>query len=199
MLPIQSAVLLPSEARVDGMTTSKPSAKGTRKPYANSPAQQAALQKGRDLQKARGLVAAEMRAAGIRTRWEMYIAGDLRIADADNEEVKRGRFKDNGGGFVGRAPNMTARQYNEWHQELLKRGRSKLNGMYMTALDAVDEIVRSGISEDRDRLKAATIIMERVSGKVPDRIEVGPVDAFADALEGLIGEAVKNAPEIGER
>jgi hypothetical protein len=144
-------------------------------------------------------IAREARQAGELSRWELYKAGLLKVSDADDDEVSAGRFKDLGGGFGGRAPNMTGKQYNEWHQELLKRGRSKLNSMYMVALNAVSEIASSGISEDRDRLKASSMIMDRVSGKVPDRIEVGPVDAFADALEGLIVEAIKDAPGIEER
>jgi hypothetical protein len=164
-----------------------------------SAASRANLVRGQEIRAANRLAGQDARAAGQRSRWELYKAGELKISEATDDEISRGQFAGLGGGFEGRPPSMNGRQHNEFKAELLKRGQRRLNGMYQMALGVVEEIAKSGVSEDRDRLKASTIIMERVAGKVPDRVEIGPVDSFAEALEGIINESVKDAPGISER
>lgn len=153
-----------------------------------------AVQAGLDAGYAKQLALREARETGEPTRWEMYKAGDLKVADLDNEEIASQRFRDRLGGFVGRPPLLSGKQQQEFRRELLKRGQRKLDGMYEMALGVLKEIAASGMAEDKDRLKATDMIMQRVAGKVPERVELGPVDAFSGFLEGIIDDAVKDAP-----
>lgn len=140
---------------------------------------------------------AELRAAreaGIPTRYELYKRGELKVTDLDDEEVAQQRFRDRAGGFNGRPPVLTGKQQAEFRRELLRRGQRSLDSMYIEALGVLKEIAKSAVAEDRDRLKAADMLIQRVAGKVPDRVELGPVDAFSGVLEGIIDVAVKDAP-----
>lgn len=110
----------------------------------------------------------------------------------DDDELSRGQFRNLGGTFQGsNIQKYSAKTHADMKRELLKRGQSSLDGAYLKAISVLSEIADSGLAEDRDRIKAALAIMERVAGKVPDRIEVGGTDAFSDVLQGIIDDSVR--------
>ena len=107
-------------------------------------------------------------------RWNQFMAGEITVEDMDPEELARGQFRAADGTFRGRPPKTIPRDFaTQLSRELLRRADSKLKERLLEALDTITEVMQTG-EKDADRLRAATLIVERLLGKVPERVVVSP-------------------------
>jgi len=100
------------------------------------------------------------------------LAGES-LDEWSDEELQRGQRKSRRGTWEGRPPKVVPKRL---HDELVRRQMSKANELLRDNLVGATEILigiaQSMDTDDAVRLKAATIIMERVLGKTPEKVEV---------------------------
>lgn len=101
----------------------------------------------------------------------------------DMEELRRGRKRDKNGGWQGRDPVIVAKAV---HDELVKRTLSQAEELMRSNLEAavkmLTELAVADNVEPKDRLKAIDMIMNRVMGREPQRLEVQAEGKFEAAL-----------------
>jgi hypothetical protein len=121
------------------------------------------------------------------------------LSDWDDEELREGRRKDKNGAWVGRAPTIVPKAL---HDELVRRTLLNANEMMRENLeDAVRELVHIATSEAceaKDRLRAISMILDRVMGKAADKVEISGTVPWLLALQGgivTVGDAVDEESE----
>lgn len=121
-------------------------------------------------------------------------------------ELARGQLKDKGGTFKGRPPALVpAAFHNACIRELMNRGQVAYRTNYLEAIKAMTAIANSKsiLTKDADRIKAAQFVIERLEGKVPERLEVAMVNPMDALISGVIAsiedEAIANAQDYLER
>jgi hypothetical protein len=120
-------------------------------------------------------------------------------------ELARGQLFDSRGGFSGRPPSLVPRAFHDaCVRELMKRGRVLYQENYLLAIQAMTKIATDSEAKAADRIKAAQFVIERLEGKIPDRIEVVQAAPWEEMISGLVAEvsedaAIANAQEYLER
>lgn len=101
------------------------------------------------------------------------ITGQEDLSEWDDEELRRGQRRDRNGRFQGAPPKVVPKAV---HDELVKRTLSKAQQIMHDSLeDAVTmlkDIATNPLVEEKDRLRAINMIMDRVMGKPQEKIEV---------------------------
>jgi hypothetical protein len=106
------------------------------------------------------------------------------ITEWSDEEIIRGQKRDKEGGWKGRAPSVIPKAL---HDEAVKRMLGNASNMLTTALipavQLLSAIIEDEAAEDKDKLKAAQMILDRVLGKPVERVEVKEQDSpWQDAI-----------------
>lgn len=115
------------------------------------------------------------------------------------EELLRGQRQDRNGRWQGRAPKVVPKAI---HDELVRRtlseAQSKLTDSLVDAVEALADIVKGKDVEDKDRITAAKLIIDRVMGRVPEKIDlrVGEKPKWETALEAVLVPTDADAAEI---
>lgn len=136
----------------------------------------------------------------ISARTVALMNGEDNVEDWDDEELFRGHRRDSNGNFTGRPPKLVPQQA---HRELLKRRLKQAELLMVDALPAATKtlvaIMESPFAEDRDRIKAAQLVIERVMGKAIERVEVGITNdpPWMEALQAGIVDIETEQPAIG--
>lgn len=119
------------------------------------------------------------------------------------EELVKGRFKDKGGRFRGAAPKWVPREFQQaCLRELMSRGQEMWMGSYLEAIKAMTQIAKGegpigAIATPSERIKAATFVVERMEGKVPERLVVSSDQPWQTVLDGIVAEVPIEAIEAG--
>lgn len=123
------------------------------------------------------------------------------LSDWDDEELRNGCRRDKNGNFTGK-PEVVPRKL---HDEMVRRTLAKANELMrenlVAAVEVLTEIVLSPNSEDKDRLKAIDMMMNRVMGKEPQQIEIKGEQKWELALATSIvsmPDALDTSPKEGE-
>jgi hypothetical protein len=122
-----------------------------------------------------------------KTRWAQLCDGEITVQDLDTEELTRMRCRDKLGGWTGRPSHFIPRKLEaEMREELLKRGQRDLENALPIAVKALAEICAKGYG--KDRISAATLLLERALGKVPDKVDLTThtADPWEDLLQNVI-------------
>lgn len=105
------------------------------------------------------------------------------------EELARGQLKDVNGNFSGRPPSFVPRAFHDaCVRELLARGKVLYKENYVKAIQAMTQIATSQTAKESDRIKAAQFVIERLEGKVPDRVEISAADPWQQIISGIVAE-----------
>lgn len=95
------------------------------------------------------------------------------ISTWDTEEIRRGRKRDKDGGWRGRTPVVVPMAL---HQEAIKRTFEEAQELFreglVPAVKYLTSVVESDEVEDKDKLKAVSMILDRVMGKAVERVEI---------------------------
>lgn len=101
------------------------------------------------------------------------LAGLTDLSDWSDEELQRGQKKSRRGTWEGRPPKIVPKAL---HDELVRRTMSKAGELLRDNLVGATEVLISlATGEDVDdavRLKASAMIMDRVLGKTPERVDL---------------------------
>ncbi len=127
----------------------------------------------------------------------LILLGEEKLDGWTTEELMMGRRKDRNGKLRGQHPKVVPKIV---HDELVKRtldaAAEKLRSNLSEAVDVLTEIVGDESVDPKERLKAVSMVMDRVMGKSPDRIKVEGGSRWKNALNASIvatDEDVANA------
>lgn len=105
----------------------------------------------------------------------------------DDEELMRGQRRDKHGSWGGRPPKVVPKAI---HDELVRRKMSSahelLRDNVVSAVEVLIEIAHDNSAEPGVRLKAASLILDRVLGKASERVQISVEPAWAVALRGAV-------------
>lgn len=110
------------------------------------------------------------------------------------EELVRGEFRDKNGTFKGRPPKWVPREFHRaCLQELMRRGKTLWQENYLKAIEAMTDIATGKgaageLATPGERIKAAQFVIERMEGKVPERIVVTENKRWELAMDGIVAE-----------
>lgn len=106
-----------------------------------------------------------------KTRHQMLIDGDITVDDLDDEELRKGRCRNRNGDFGGRPPSvLPAALVTTMQVELRRRINTKFAELADEALEALHDVFRNKNNAAVARVSAANSVLERVVGKVPDKV-----------------------------
>lgn len=130
---------------------------------------------------ATGKERAVMRIGASNTR---ILTGQDDLSDWTDEELRYGRRAGKGECFTGRPPKIVPKAI---HDELVRRTLVGANDLMRDHLEeAVRElcaIATSEACEAKDRLRAISMIMDRIMGKSPDKVEISGQSPWLIALQ----------------
>jgi hypothetical protein len=122
------------------------------------------------------------------------------VEQLDDEELVRGQLRDTDGKFRGRRPAWVP---NEFHRacirELLRRGQTLWRENYLQAIQVLTDIAQDDKQKAADRLKAAMHVIERIEGKIPDKIEVSLDAPWEGIIMDIVAEVSDEQLENGRR
>lgn len=123
-------------------------------------------------------------------------SGDL--SDWDDEELARGQKRSKDGSFRGRPPAIVPKVlHDELVRRTLENAQNILVDNIQDACTALTEIVKDPDANDSDRLKAIDMIMNRVMGKAPEKVEItAEIKPWEQALESGILRDVDPDKEV---
>lgn len=126
------------------------------------------------------------------------ITGQDDLSEWSDEELRAGRRRDKHGGWMGVEPKIIPKAL---HDELVRRTLFQSNELMREDLpEAVRMLVKLATSdavEAKDRLRAISMIMDRVMGKSPDKVEISGQSPWLLALQGGIISMNGNAEGNG--
>jgi hypothetical protein len=109
------------------------------------------------------------------------------------EELARGQLMDSRGSFSGRPPAFVPRAFHDaCIRELLNRGQVLYKENYVQAINTMTAIATDERFQAKDRIKAAQFVIERLEGKVPDRLEISAADPWQAVIADIVAEAEDN-------
>lgn len=157
---------------------------------------QAALTEKAKRGEATGKERALVRVGASNTR---ILTGQEDLSEWDDEELRRGQRRDKNGRFQGVAPKIVPKAI---HDELVRRTLSQANDLFnenvVTAVECLIDVVKGADSEDKDRIRAAAMILDRVMGKTPDKVELSAeVKPWQTAVNGGIVRIAEDEAETG--
>lgn len=131
----------------------------------------------------------------VRGRTAQLLAGELSVEDLDSEELARGYCKDKNGRFSGRPPMVVPRDlHDRMRKELLARGDALFAENYVDAVRTMADIAMNPAAEHKDRIRAAQYVIERVAGKVPDKVVLSASDPWQQIIDEIIVDHPDDKP-----
>lgn len=115
------------------------------------------------------------------------------VGTLSNEELARGQLKGRNGGFSGRPSNWVPREFHQaCLRELLKRGKQLWMENYVEAIKAMTDIAAGRgpgkHATPAERIRAAQFVVERLEGKVPDKLEVSTDQPWQAAIKAIVAD-----------
>jgi hypothetical protein len=105
------------------------------------------------------------------------------VKDWDDEEIRRGRRRDENGEFHGRRPQVVAKAV---HDEQVRRTLEKANQLLIDNLEeglgVLVKIMKDDKLDAKDRLTAVKMITDRAMGKEPMTINIGQEKKWQAAI-----------------
>lgn len=126
----------------------------------------------------------------LRGRYARFMAGEIKVEDLDDEEVARGQLRNEAGTFAGRPPTVVpAELVQAMRREWLSRAEDKLrNALLEKGIGTLTELAGSDRVDPAVRLRAATALIERVMGKVPDKIQLAAEDPVEALFRNILSD-----------
>jgi hypothetical protein len=126
----------------------------------------------------------------LRGRYAELLNGKITVEDLDDEELAMGRLKASDGTFRGRPPVVVpAELVQAMRREWLSRAEDKLRTALLDkGIGTLVELAGSDRIDPAVRLRAATTLMERVMGKVPDKIQLAAEDPVEALFRNILAD-----------
>ena len=120
-------------------------------------------------------------------RAAQFMRGEITVRDLDDEELKRGRFRDSDGKFRGRSASLIPAEFHEEvMRRMLERGTEKIQHDFLSAIETVVDVMKNS-TDDVVRLRAANVVIERYAGKTADKVDLTvAVKPWEQTLKGIM-------------
>lgn len=120
------------------------------------------------------------------------------VEGLSNEELARGKLRDKNGNFTGRPPQFIPRAFHRaCIGELMRRGKEHWQTNYIQAIETMTDIACGRgvgkIATPAERLKAAQFVIERLEGKVPEKLIVEQGERWELVIDGIIADVSDEA------
>jgi hypothetical protein len=127
-----------------------------------------------------------------KSRWQQLIDGDITVDDLDDEEIAMQRCKDKNGRFTGRPPKDLPRELaGSMKVAFARRVQEQLDGTVDIAIQTLVEVAANKAQAGVARVNAANSLLERVVGKVPDKVVQDViVRKFEEDISGIFVDVV---------
>ena len=128
------------------------------------------------------------------------LAGELDLSEWTMEELERGQRKGANGRWSGARPKVIPTViYDEFIRRKMSAASELLRENTYDAIAELVKIAKDPSAENRDKLKAIEMILNRTMGKEPVNVKVDMhvMAPWERAMEGLVLD-IKNAIETGE-
>lgn len=142
----------------------------------------------------------EQRRKGIYDEDLAVAEGILSLDDWDDEELIRGYRRGRSGQFGPPPKFIPAEIQQELFRRIAKRGDKKMRAAYLKSIEGLVELSENGSSE-KVRLEAIRELMNRVVGKIPDRVHVSQEQPWEQFLSDAIipmGDEQDQSHPMGE-
>jgi hypothetical protein len=131
-----------------------------------------------------------MTKVGVGRRNAAIINGEEDLTKWSDTELQKGMRRDRNGSFTGRPPRIVPAAV---HQELVRRQLSKaqslLNESVVDAVLLLREVVKNEDADYGHRIKASSLIMDRVMGRAPEHITLSIDPPWALAIKQALVDA----------
>lgn len=120
--------------------------------------------------------------------WANIKKGIVPWTELDDDELGRGKLRDKNGQWRGGQGSLLPRDMvPEITRRLKERFDDRLRAELKNAQGVFLDIMNDDSADPKDRLKAAQYMMERLIGKVPDKVEViAEVKPWEGLIEGIL-------------
>jgi len=121
------------------------------------------------------------------------------------EELVRGTVKNVNGHFSGRPTKWVPREFHRaCIDELMKRGQRLWQENYLQAIQAMTEIASGkgaigAMATPGERIKAAQFVIERLEGKIPEKLQISSEQPWKLAMDGIVAEVSDEAIAKGQK
>lgn len=129
-------------------------------------------------------------------RYALFLNGIIKIEDLDDEEVARGQLKASDGTFRGRPPKTVPMELVQaMRREWLSRAEAKLREALMEkGIGVLTELAGNELVDPSVRLRAAQTIIERMMGKVPDKVVLAAEDPVEALFRSILADPMGLGP-----
>ena len=111
------------------------------------------------------------------------------------EELARGQLRNDDGSFRGAPTKWVPSEFHRaCIRELMTRGKVLYQENYIAAIAAMTTIATDERVEPGQRIRAAQFVIERIEGKVPERLEVGVSEPWQELLVGIVATVPEGTP-----
>ena len=126
----------------------------------------------------------------LRGRYAELAAGVIKIEELDDEEVARGQLKSSDGTFRGRPPDWVPKELvQRMRKEWLSRAEGRLrDALLEKGIGTLVELAGNDQVDPNVRLRAADKIIERMMGKVPDKVQLSAEDPVETLFRKILGD-----------
>jgi hypothetical protein len=139
-----------------------------------------------------------LRKDGKRTRLSRgntdIVEGRVNFDEWDDEEILRGRKRAEDGSWRGRPPSIVPAVV---HQQVVKRNVTAAQAILTESVERAAEVLKELMDgadvKDETKLRAATLVLERIMGKQPDVVAVTVADK---PYQVLMGELMDDTSDI---
>ena len=116
------------------------------------------------------------------------------IKEWDMEELRRGRRRDRNGKFTGRDPVVVPTNcYREILRRQIREAEVTMAQNLNKGAEALVKIATSPMTENRDKIAAIKLLIERVMGKMPEKLELG---GETPLFIGILNGGIVPGPEL---
>lgn len=105
------------------------------------------------------------------------------------EELARGQLKSPDGTFSGPPVKWVPAEFHKaCIRELMRQGKVMYQENYLQAIQAMTVIATTPSVDVGSRIRAAQFVIERIEGKVPERLEIGASEPWQELLVGILAD-----------
>jgi len=115
------------------------------------------------------------------------LAGNVDLTKWSDEELARGQRRDKNGRFQGRPPKVVPMVvYKELARRQTEAVHKHLRDNILEAAHVLTEMIRNPAVDDGTKVKAITMVFDRVLGKAPEKVEIAMTDPIAEDLAAIV-------------
>ena len=165
-------------------------------PYEEQAAARAARRKERGLPPGKAGHRRGAESVLVTGRMADLLNGHLSVDDLDDEELMSGQLRDSSGKLNGRNKLIPKAMHQELVRRILQRGQEKIRSDYFKALEVVADIMDDDQNDPAIRLRAANMIIERIAGKTPEKVELSvEVKKYEEVAVNILRELPEDIEE----